>query len=90
MYFIWNKALFTFHLQCKHAGAFANSKYEELSYPKNKKMCDPFLVTLLKMRPYDSQSSRENATPSSGTSPLPSYKEVFPPTPPLHRQVEGC
>ena len=30
----------------------------------------PILVTLLKMRPHDSQSSRENATPSSGTSPL--------------------
>ena len=43
--------------------------------PKNPKMCDPILVTLLKMRPHYSQSSRENATPSSGTSPLASYKE---------------
>ena len=42
-------------------------------------MCDPILVTPLKMRPHDSQSSRENATPSSGTSPLASYKEVHPP-----------
>ena len=40
------------------------------------KMCDPILVTLLKMQPYYSQSSRENATPSSSTSPLASYKEV--------------
>ena len=39
-------------------------------------MCDPILVTLLKIRPHYSQSSRENATPSSGTSPLASYKEV--------------
>ena len=39
-------------------------------------MCDPILVTLLKMRPHYSQSSRENATPSSGTSPLAPYKEV--------------
>ena len=31
------------------------------------------------MRPHYSQSSRENATPSSGTSPLASYKEVPPP-----------
>ena len=38
--------------------------------PKNPKMCDPILVTLLKMRPHSSQSSRENATPSSATSPL--------------------
>ena len=41
-------------------------------------MCDPILVTLLKMRPHYSQSSRENATPSSGTSPLASYKEINP------------
>ena len=43
------------------------------------KMCDPILVTLLKMQPHYSQSSRENATPSSGTSPLASYREVPPP-----------
>ena len=42
-------------------------------------MCDPILVTVLKMKPYYSQPSRENATPSSGTSPLASYKEVPPP-----------
>ena len=41
-------------------------------------MCDPILVTLLKMRPHYSQSSRENATASSGTSPLANYKEVPP------------
>ena len=33
-------------------------------------MCDPILVTLLKMLPHYSQSSSENATPSGGTSPL--------------------
>ena len=42
-------------------------------------MCDPILVALLKMQPHYSQSSRENATPSSGTSPLASYREVPPP-----------
>ena len=47
-------------------------------------MCDPILVPLLKMRPHNSQSSRENATPSSGTSPLASYKEVPPPPPNTH------
>ena len=57
----------------------ANRKYEELSYSKNQKMCHPILVTLLKMRPHYSQSSRENATPSSGTSPSASYKEAVPP-----------
>ena len=31
------------------------------------------------MRPHDSQASRENETPSSGTSPVASYKEVPPP-----------
>ena len=48
--------------------------------PKNPKMCDPKLVTPLKMRPHYSQSSRLNETPSSGTSPLASHKEV--PLPP--------
>ena len=52
------------------------------SYPKNPKMCDPILVTLFKMQLHSSQSSRENATPSSGISPLVSYKEVPPPPPP--------
>ena len=42
-------------------------------------MCVPILVTLLKMQPHYSQSSRENETPSSGTSPLANYKEVPPP-----------
>ena len=43
---------FTFHLQYKHSDTFANCKFEELSYPENQpeKMCDPILVTLLKMR----------------------------------------
>ena len=31
--------------------------------PKNPKMCDPILVTLLKMRPHYSQSGHENANP---------------------------
>ena len=71
-----NSLLFTY--STKNSGTFANRKYEELSYPKNQKMCDPVLVTLLNMRPHYSQSSRENATPSSGTPPLASYKEVTP------------
>ena len=41
-------------------------------------MFDIILVTVFKMRPHYSQSSRENATPSSGTFPLASYKEVPP------------
>ena len=67
-----------FHLQYKHSGTFANCKYEELSYPKNQKICDPILVTLVKIRPHYSQSSPKNATPSSSTSPIASYKEVPP------------
>ena len=55
---------------------FANGKYEELSYHKNQKMCDPIQVTLLKMQHH---YSWENATPSSNTSPLASYIEVPPP-----------
>ena len=60
--------------------------------PQNPEMCDPILVTLLKMRPHYSQSSRENVTPSSGSSPLVSYKEV-PPIPRkgkfLHKSDKG-
>ena len=69
---ISNEELSTSQLQCKHSGTFANRKYEELSCTKNQKMCDPILVIVLKMRP-------RNATPSSGTLPLASYKEVPPP-----------
>ena len=76
-FFKLNEEHFTFHLQLKHSGTFAN-RNEELSYPKNQKMCDSILVALLKMRPYYSQSSRENVTPSSDTSPLASFKEVPP------------
>ena len=54
--------------------AILNPYLREFSHPKNLKMCDPILVTLLKMPPHSSQ----NATPSSGTSPLASYKEVNP------------
>ena len=75
-----NEEHFTFHLQYKYSGTFRNRKYEQLSYPKNPKMSDPIPVTLLKMRPHYSQYSRENATLSSGKSPLASYKEV--PLPP--------
>ena len=85
-----NPSLVTFYfyelthfLDCmknKQSVTFANRKYEELSYPKNQKMCDPILVTLLKIRPHYSQSSRENATPSSGTSPLAAIRKY--PSPP--------
>ena len=54
--------------------------------PEVQKMCDPILVTLLKMQPHYSQSSRENATPSSGTSPVASYKEV----PPARDHFTAC
>ena len=67
-FFRLNEEHFTFHLQYKHSGTFANRKYEELSYPKKSE----------NVRPHYSQSSRENATPSSGTSPFASYKEVPP------------
>ena len=71
-----NTLLFTY--STNFSGTFANRKCEQLSCPKNLKMCDFILVTLLKMQPHYSQSSRENATPSSGTFPLASYKEVSP------------
>ena len=55
-------------------------------------MCDPILVPLLKMQPHYSQSSRENATLSSGTSPLASYTEVpaSPPPRPGHHTKDNA
>ena len=67
---------------------FANCKHEELSYPKNPKNVRPHssnsIEALLKRQPHYSQVSHENATLSSGTPPLASYKEVprSPPSPP--------
>ena len=61
-------------------------KWETRTLPKTRttlEMCDPILVTLLKMRPCYSQSSRENATQSSGTSPLASLIRKYPPPPSL-------
>ena len=69
---------FTFHLQYKHSiqVRLLTVNMKNRLTPKNQKMRDPILVTLSKMRPHYSQSTRENATPSSGTPPLASYKEV--------------
>ena len=50
-FFKVNEEHFTFHLQYTHSGKFANREYEELSYPKNPKMCDPILVTHGKCNP---------------------------------------
>ena len=47
-----NEEHFTFHLQYKHSGTFANRKYEEQSYPKKSEN-----VRL------HSSNSIENATP---------------------------
>ena len=67
---------------------FANRKYELFS-PQNPKVWNPILVTLLKMQPHYSQSSCENVTPSSGTSPLASYRlyEEVPAPPPWATQL---
>ena len=39
-------------------------------------MCDPILETLTRIQPHNSQPSHENATPSSGTSPLAYYSRL--------------
>ena len=82
-----NEEHFTFHLQYKHSGTFANRKYEELFYPKKAEHVRPHSSNSLKMRPHYSQSSRENATPSSGTSSLASYQEVPPPPAAMVRRL---
>ena len=63
--------LWLFHRQYKHSDTFANHKYEELFYPQNSE----------NLRPHDNQSSRENGTQSSGTSPLASNTKAPPPLP---------
>ena len=83
------KNTFSFHLQYKHSGAFANRNMKNFLTPKNPKMGDSILVTLLKVRPHYTQSSYENTTPSSGTSPLASYKKLpYPPPPPRESGIE--
>ena len=52
IYLILNEEHFTFHIQYKHSGTFANRKYEELSYLKKSE----------NVRPH-SRNSIENATP---------------------------
>ena len=47
--------------------------YQNFLIPKIPKICDPILVTLLNTQPHYSQSSCENATSSSGTSPVVFY-----------------
>ena len=51
-FFRLNEEQFTFHLQYKHSGTFANRKYEELSYPQKSE----------NVRPHSS-NCMENATP---------------------------
>ena len=51
-FFRLNEEQFTFHLRNKHSGTFADSKYEELSYPKKSEI----------VRPHSSNSF-ENETP---------------------------
>ena len=67
-FFRLNEENFTFHLQYKRSGTFSKRKYEELSYLQKSENVQPH-----------SNDSIENATRSSGTSQLASYKEVPPP-----------
>ena len=69
-FFRLNEENFTFHLQYKRSGTFSKRKYEELSYLQKSENVQPH-----------SNDSIENATRSSGTSQLASYKEVPPPPP---------
>ena len=57
-------------------------KYEGMSYPKKSKNVRPHSSNSIENAPHSSHTSRENATPSSNTSPLASYKEVLPSPPP--------
>ena len=68
--FTWRTVQLIFWYVCQ-------PKCEELS--KNPNMCNPITVVTIENAAHYSQSSHENAIPSSSTSPLFSYKEVPPP-----------
>ena len=63
-----NEEHFTLHLQDKHSRTSANGKYEELSCPQNSENVLPHSISSIENAA--SQSSRENVTPSSDTSPF--------------------
>ena len=45
---------------------FAKRKYEELTYSKNHKMCDPIIINpVVKMRPHPAASHKEVPPPPS-------------------------
>ena len=50
---------------------FCIPTYPNFLTPKILKMCDPILVTLIKMQPHNSKFSRENETPGSTPPPHP-------------------
>ena len=56
----------------------APRKYEKLSYPKKSENVRAHSSIFIENATHYSQSSRENATPSSGLFSLASYKEVPP------------
>ena len=80
-YLILNEEHFTFHLQYKHSGTFAYREYEELSCPKNQKMRDPILVTLVnpvvKMRPHPAAHPHQPLIRKSPPPPV-MYTKVIP------------
>ena len=63
---------------CKFS-IFISLQYPNFLTPKILKMCDPILVTLIKMQPHNSQFSREGETPFNDTPSFAYYQEVPPP-----------
>ena len=53
------------------------------------KFCWVYAACLSEPLPHYSQPSRENATPSSSTTPLASYKEVLPPPEVKHGSLQN-
>ena len=72
-----NEEHFTFHLQHKHSGMFANRKYEELSYPKKSENVRPHSRTLLKMRPHPAVHPHKPLIRKYPPSPLAKKQEKF-------------
>ena len=73
-----NEEHFTFHLQYKHLVRLLTVTWRTF-LPQKSESVRTHSSNSIEMQPHYSQPSRENATPSSSTTPLASYKEVAPP-----------
>ena len=76
----WSHVLIWFNFNRKSSHFFLIPTCYNFLAHKVSKLYDLNVVTTLKMQPHYSRSSRENAIPFSGTSPLPITRKYSPPS----------